>query len=258
MAVGKNKRLSKGKKGLKKKTLDPFLRKDWFDIKAPSYFSARTVGKTLVNKTQGLKNSKDALANRVLSVCLADLNGNMDDSFRNVKLQIQQVAGKSCLTNFYGLEMTTDKLRSLVKKWQTLVEAHMDVKTTDGYLVRIFTIAFTQRRKNQLKKTTYASAAQVRAIRKQMFAVIQKEAMQNDLKDLVQKFIPEVIGKEIEKACQNIFPLQNCHVRKVKILKSPRFDLGKLLELHGETSTDKGKQVVGSAAYVEPAVLDSV
>lgn len=140
MAVGKNKRLSKGKKGLKKKTVDPFSRKDWYDIKAPAFFAVRQVGKTLVNRTQGLKNAKDFLKNRVLEVNLADLNNNMEDGFRKVKLQIQEVAGKTCLTNFYGMDFTTDKLRSLVKKWQSLIEAHIDVKTTDGYLLRIFTI----------------------------------------------------------------------------------------------------------------------
>lgn len=31
-----------------------------------------------------------------------------------------------------------------------------------------------------------------------------------------------------------IYPLQNTFIRKVKILKSPKFDLTKLMEVHGD------------------------
>lgn len=57
------------------------------------------------------------------------------------------------------------------------------------------------------------------------------QATSCNLKELVAKFIPEVIGKEIEKATSSIYPLQNVFIRKVKILKAPKFDLGKLMEV---------------------------
>jgi small subunit ribosomal protein S3Ae len=142
------------------------------------------------------------------------------------------------------MDFTSDKLRSLVRKWQSLIEAHVDVKTQDGYLVRLFTIAFTKRRPNQVKKTTYAQTAQIREIRKKMFEIMIREASSVDLLTLVQKFIPEAIGREIEKATRNIYPLQNVYVRKVKILKSPKFDVSKLLDIHGET-TDVSIHLLG-------------
>lgn len=57
------------------------------------------------------------------------------------------------------------------------------------------------------------------------------QASSCDLKELVLKFIPEAIGRDIEKATAGIYPLQNVFIRKVKILKAPKFDLGKLMEV---------------------------
>jgi small subunit ribosomal protein S3Ae len=34
------------------------------------------------------------------------------------------------------------------------------------------------------------------------------------------------------------------HIRKVKLLKQPKFDLGSLMALHGESSTDEQGQKV--------------
>ena len=53
MTIGKNKRISKGKKGGKKKTVDPLSRKEWFDFRAPVPFEKRTFGKTCVTRTTG-------------------------------------------------------------------------------------------------------------------------------------------------------------------------------------------------------------
>jgi len=142
------------------------------------------------------------------------------------------------------MDFTRDKICSLIKKWQTLIEGFVDVKTTDGYTIRMFAIGFTKKRPNQIKKTCYAQTAQIRAIRKKMTTIMADQASKCDLKDLYLKFLPEIIGKEIEKACQGIFPLQNVFVRKVKILKKPKFDVTKLMELHEEGAEEKGAKVV--------------
>merc|ERR1711872_142154 len=236
MAVGKNKRLTKGKKGVKKKIVDPFTKKDWYDVKAPSMFNIRQIGKTVVTRTTGTKIASDGLKGRVFEVSLADLQ-NDEVAFRKFKLICEEVQGKNCLTNFHGMNMTTDKLLSLVKKWQTLIEATVDVKTTDGYLMRMFCIGFTKRRQNQIKKTAYAKTSQIRAIRKKMVDIITREIGSNDLKEVVNKLIPDSIGKDIEKSCQSIYPLHDVYVRKVKVLKKPKFDVGKLMEMYGESTS---------------------
>jgi len=246
MAVGKNKRLTKGggKKGGKKKMGDPFLKKEWYDIKAPSIFSVRNCGKTLVSKTQGTKIASEGLRGRVLEMNLADLNSDEDQSYKKIKLCIEEIQGRACLADFHGLTLTRDKLCSLIRKWQTLIEAHVDVKTTDGYLLRMFVIAFTKRRPEQVRANCYAQSAQIRRIRKKMVEIMTNEAGKVQLRELVKKLIPESIGKEIEKQTQGIYPLKDVLIRKVKILKKPKFDITKLMELHGDGDDDAGMSLV--------------
>ncbi|KAL1775407.1 40S ribosomal protein S3a-like isoform X2 [Sigmodon hispidus] len=124
MEVGKNKCLKKGgKKGAKKKVVDPFSKKDWYDVKALAMFNIRNMGKTLVTRTQGTKIASDGLKGRVF-------------------------------------------------EWQTMIEAHVDVKTTDGYLLRLFCVGFTKKRNNQICKTSYAQHQQVHQIWKKMMEIM--------------------------------------------------------------------------------------
>merc|ERR1739844_431383 len=209
MAVGKNKGLKiGGKKGAKKKIVDPFTRKDWYDIKVPANFKNRDIGKTLVNRTQGTKIASDGLKGRVFEVSLADLQKEeaAERSFRKFRFICDDVQGKNCLCSFYGMSLTSDKLKGVVKKWQSLIECYVDAKTTDGYIVRVGVIGFTER-------------------------------------------------------CRPIYPMQEVHTRKVKVLKRPKLDRARLMEAHeesgGKVTDPKTGETISKPKY-EPKVQESV
>jgi small subunit ribosomal protein S3Ae len=230
---------------LQQKVVDPFTKKEWFHIKAPAPFNVRDMGWTPANRTEGQRTVAENLKGRVFEVSLADLQSDESLFYQNIKLKCQEVQGQDALTSFHGLDFTTDKKRSLVRKWQTLIEAHLDVKTTDGYFLRLFCIGFTRRMQNQLAKTSYAQSSQVKRIRRKMFTVMQREAASSDLKTLVSKFISNSIGERVARECQGIYPLQNVFIRKVKVLKSPKFDAYKFADLH---SADAQAPLVGATA----------
>ena len=161
------------------------------------------------------------------------------------------------------MALTRDKMCSMVKKWQAMIEAHVDVKTTDGYLLCLFCVGFTKKRNNQIPKTSYAQHQQGYQIRKTMESMT-REVQTDDLREVVNELIPDSTGKDIEKACQSIYLLHDISVRKVKMLKKPKFELGKFVELHGEGSSSRkatgdetGAKVKQTDGY-EPPVQESV
>jgi len=239
MAIGKNKR----KKGGRKKAVDPMKRKDWYVVEIPKLFGKSRVGHTLVNRTAGLKLASDGLKGRVFEVCLADLKQDETQSHLKLKFMCEDIQGNRVLTNFHGMDLTRNKICSLVKKWHTLIEAWVDVKTTDGYLLRLFVIGFTKRRRNQVAKTSYAQASQIRKIREKMVEIVKEDAEKCDLKGLCQRLLTNATAREIEKKAAGTYPLQDVYIRKAKVLRKPKFDLSKLMEFHAAAGEDTGVAV---------------
>uniref|UniRef100_A0A3Q0R5A0 Uncharacterized protein n=1 Tax=Amphilophus citrinellus TaxID=61819 RepID=A0A3Q0R5A0_AMPCI len=67
--------------------------------------------------TQGTRVTSDGLKGQALKVRLADL--------------------KNCFTNFHSMELTHDRMCSMAKKWQIMIEAHVNVKTISGFFCAI-------------------------------------------------------------------------------------------------------------------------
>jgi len=123
----------------------------------------------------------------VFTTSLADCNNASEpQSWRKLKFQIEEIKGFDCYTNFYGMDITRDKAQSMIKKWHSTIEAFTQAKTADGYIVRVFCIAFTQKTSRQVKATCYAKASHQKLIRKKMKEIMQSTIQKSSLKDLVK------------------------------------------------------------------------
>lgn len=209
------------KKGkAKKKTgQEVFGKKEWYTLRSPSIFPNNINGKTLVTKSAG-KHSYLSTIGRRYEVNQGDLTGSNDVTHRKFIFKVGEVKGNECVGFFDGMVLTSDKQRAMIKKWHTLIEAQRDIVAKDGSVFRVFVMAVTKRLADHVKKTCYAKHSEVKRIRKTMFEVIDEELAGCDVPRIMKKLSNETVGKEIEKRGSEVFPLQNCCVRKVKTIRS--------------------------------------
>ena len=108
----------------------------------------------------------------------------------------------------------------------------MDCRSADGYVVRVFSIAFTRESGNQKKKTNYALSSQQKEIRRRMNEVISREISKATATQILNLFTSEVVEKKITREVNAIYPVKNVRVRKIKVIQRPKIDNAKLAELH--------------------------
>ena len=80
------------------------------------------------------------------------------ESEKHVTFSVKRCEGVNncdCLPVIHRRRLENDAYRSLIKRWASLAEGHVDVKTADGHLIRISCIAMASRKMSQFKKTSF-------------------------------------------------------------------------------------------------------
>ena len=104
--------------------------KQWYKVVSPEMFGRVPFGETVAN-------DPERVVGRIIETTLGDLTNNFSKQNTKLKFRVDRVAGDSAYTKFLGHEMTTDYVRSLVKRRTSRIDSIVDVTTTDGYQVRI-------------------------------------------------------------------------------------------------------------------------
>lgn len=254
MAKGKNKLQQKRGGGRGKQERHPFTRKQWYKLQSPpSIANSVEVGWTPVNKTIGTKLSKDGLMGRVCETSFADINEQTPFPWKKVKMQVEEVKGSTLYTSFYGISIIKEKLYNYLRKRMSLIDVVCDVKTQDGYILRVLITTFTARKASQLKNNTYAKHSQVRAIRKAFVKFVARRAANCTAGDFAQNVINEDVSKKLLEKGSKIYTLSHVLVRKVKVLKKSKIDVNKLVT---ETNAKKDESNAPKAKGVENVAVE--
>jgi len=167
-------------------------------------------GRTPVGET--ISNDPNRIVGRVIETTLGELTNNFSKQNTKLKFRVDRVAGDSAYTKFVGHEMTTDYIRSLVKRRTSRIDSIVDVTTVDGYQVRVKPSCFTVKR---------ARANQVKTIRELSKQVVLAKAVGLDLNQLVQEVVMGKLSLDIYKEAKAIYPLRRVEVRKTEIRAEP-------------------------------------
>merc|ERR1711928_257555 len=102
----------------------------------------------------------------------------------------------------------------------TLVESYIDIESSENIKLRIFLMGISK--KVTEKKNSYIRNSNRKEIRKIFNKITFDSLNKLPINEIVKLIMSDKIDKEIEEGGSAICALQNCHVRKVKVLRRPR------------------------------------
>jgi small subunit ribosomal protein S3Ae len=186
--------------------LDGWKSKEWFNIEAPVYLNRSIVGTTMAG-------DPSLLLGRNVETTVGELTNDMTKNNTKVILRISNVVGDIATTDLMGHELTTDYIRSIVKRQTSRIDANVEVKTKDGYVIRVKPTCFTIKR---------ARSSQIKAIRELMIEIVKRRAAETDFENFMQEAILGRLSAAIYRQAKFIYPLRRVEIRKTQIEAMPK------------------------------------
>src|SRR5512137_1217988 len=145
-----------------RKVKDKWKAKEWYKMYAPKMFNQVLLGET--------PSSDPAfIMGRMTEATVHDLTGDFSKMHVKLKFKVTEVRGFDAHTVFVGQDLTSDYIRRLTRRKRTKTDHVIDVRTKDGYKVRIKPMSITDKR---------IQASQETAVRTLMTNDLQKAALE--------------------------------------------------------------------------------
>ncbi|MBA2864141.1 30S ribosomal protein S3ae [Methanococcus maripaludis] len=214
-------RSAKGKRVAK----DTWKSKVWYDIYTPQSFGGDVIGQTPANDPANL-------IGRISEISLRDLTNEHSKHMTRMYFKVDGVSGNNATSQFVGHDTTREYLKSQVRRRRSKINAIVEVRTKDGFKVRVKALVLTAVRARDHHKTE---------IRVRMEQIIKDMAKETPFAEFVHAMLMGGLGSKIYGDCKKMFPL-----KRVEIFKSEVIEFGKAAEAPVEEAA--AEEVVEAAA----------
>jgi len=199
-----NKSKAKGRGRSKRKAVDSWKEKQWYEIYAPKSFKDKFIG--------NIPGQDNTIIGRTVEILLSDLTRDFSHQHIKLRFKITGVTGNRCDTMFIGHELTRDFIRALIHRGSTRIDGIFNYKTADGFIYRVSAFCVTKRR---------AKGSQKYTIRKIIFDVLNEFAKSSNHGKFIRGMIYGKYAQNISKLAKTIYPLKECQIRKCKLISFP-------------------------------------
>lgn len=186
----------------KRRMVDTWKAKKWYNILAPKMFEESKVGEALAS-------SPESLRGRSVEVSMRDITGDFTKQYIMLKLQVDDVRGTNAYTVFRGQRLTREYLRSQIRRKSTKVEGIADAVTKDGHKIRVKIIALGFGR---------AQTSKEKRIRELLVNMVKENAKERTLDQFVLDSVSGKIPSAIYRQAKKIYSLKRVEIRKIKYL----------------------------------------
>jgi len=190
-------------KAASRKVKDRWKAKEWYKIYAPRMFNQAQLGETP---------SADAtnLIGRTTEATVHDINGDFSKMHVKLKFRVQDVSGFDAHTVFIGQDLTSDYIRRLTRRKRTKTDHVIDVRTKDGYLIRVKPMSITEKRIQSSQET---------ALRTIMDEEMRKMGEEKTISEIVKAIIDGEMAHRLGTVCKVIVPIKRVEIRKTEVLE---------------------------------------
>ncbi|MDG6221443.1 MAG: 30S ribosomal protein S3ae [Candidatus Thermoplasmatota archaeon] len=218
-----------------RKMKDKWKSKEIYKLVAPDMFNNVVIGETLAD-------DPSKVMGRKTEVTVQDLTGDFSKMHIKMIFQVDDVNGFNAHTKFIAHTLTNDYVRRLVRRKRSKMDAVFDVRTKDGYVVRLKPMAITDRRIQSAQKSD------IRAIMAHESATYAKS---HTLSELLKSLVDGNLQKTVVKSTKTIYPLKKIEFGKSEIVLEPDVKLlkeRKVVEVGAEADAESAAEAPTEAS----------